>query len=32
MEESSIVLDKEKESIDLTKCIICQRSGSLMST
>ena len=32
METNSIVLDKGKESFDLNKCIICQNSGSLVST
>ena len=32
METSSLVLDKGKESFDLHKCIICQKSGSLVST
>ena len=32
METSSIVLDKGKECFDLHKCIICQESGSLVST
>ena len=32
METSSIVLDKGKECFDLHKCIICQKSGFLVST
>ena len=32
MKTSSIVSDKRKESFDLNKCIICQKSGSLVST
>ena len=32
MKLSSTVLDKGKESFDLNKCIICQNSGSLVST
>ena len=32
METSSIVLDKGKEIFDLNKCIVCQKSGSLVST
>ena len=32
METSKIVLSKGKESFDLHKCNICQKSGSLVST
>ena len=33
MEKSSIVLDRGKEPIlDINKCIICQKPGSLVST
>ena len=32
METSSIVFDNGKESFDLSKCTICQKSGFLVST